>query len=78
MGALAAPATIPLLAKSLGWEWAFIIIGALGFLWAGVWIFVYDKPEESKHVNEAELEYIHQDETADAQTQQSKVERATW
>ena len=74
VGALAAPATIPLLAKSLGWEWAFIIIGALGFLWAGVWIFVYDKPEESKHVNEAELEYIHQDETADAQTQQSKVE----
>ncbi len=74
VGALAAPATIPLLAKSLGWEWAFIIIGALGFLWAGIWIFVYDKPEESKHVNEAELEYIHQDETADAQSQKSKVE----
>lgn len=62
VGALAAPATIPLLAKSLGWEMAFIIIGALGFIWAGIWIFVYDKPEESKHVNEAELEYIHQDE----------------
>ena len=73
VGALAAPATIPLLAKSLGWEMAFIIIGALGFLWAGVWIFVYDKPEESKHVNEAELEYIHQDETADAQSQKSKA-----
>ena len=56
VGALAAPATIPLLAKSLGWEWAFIIIGALGFIWAGIWIFVYDKPEESAHVNEAELE----------------------
>ncbi len=64
VGALAAPATIPLLAKSLGWEMAFIIIGALGFIWAGIWIFVYDKPTESKHVNEAELEYIHQDEDA--------------
>ena len=62
VGALAAPATIPLLAKVLGWEWAFIIIGALGFLWAGIWIFVYDKPTKSKHVNEAELEYINQDE----------------
>ena len=61
VGALAAPATIPLLAKSLGWEMAFIIIGALGFIWAGIWIFVYDKPTESKHVNEAELEYIQQD-----------------
>ena len=64
VGALAAPATIPLLAKSLGWEMAFIIIGALGFIWAGIWIFVYDKPTESKHVNEAELAYIHQDEEA--------------
>ncbi len=71
VGALAAPATIPLLAKSMGWEWAFIIIGALGFLWAGIWVFVYDKPEESAHVNEAELEYIHQDEV---ESQKSKVE----
>ena len=62
VGALAAPATIPLLAKAWGWEWAFIIIGALGFLWAGIWVFVYDKPAQSKHVNEAELEYINQDE----------------
>ena len=74
VGALAAPATIPLLAKSLGWEMAFIIIGALGFLWAGIWIFVYDKPEESKHVNEAELEYIHQDEK-DAPKQEVKEEK---
>ena len=66
VGALAAPATIPLLAKSLGWEWAFIIIGALGFIWAGIWIFVYDKPTESKHVNEAELAYINSDEDAKA------------
>ena len=68
VGALAAPATIPLLAKSLGWEMAFIIIGALGFIWAGIWIFVYDKPTESKHVNEAELEYIHQDEVVPDET----------
>ena len=64
VGALAAPICIPPLAKAFGWEWAFIIIGALGFIWAGIWIFVYDKPTESKHVNEAELEYIHQDEDA--------------
>ena len=71
VGALAAPATIPLLAKSMGWEWAFIIIGALGFLWAGIWIFVYDKPTESKHVNEA-LAYINSDEEQSAPSGQSK------
>ena len=61
VGALAAPATIPLIAKAVGWEMAFIIIGALGFVWAGIWIFVYDKPAQSKHVNEAELAYMNQD-----------------
>ena len=66
VGALAAPATIPLLAKSLGWEMAFIIIGLLGFVWAGIWIFVYDKPAESKFVNEAELRYVNQDEDNEA------------
>ena len=74
VGALAAPATIPLLAKSMGWEWAFIIIGALGFVWAGVWIFVYDKPKESKHVNEAEIAYINQDEE-DTSKQEAKEEK---
>ncbi|MBR0037633.1 MAG: MFS transporter [Bacteroidales bacterium] len=61
VGALAAPLCIPPLAKNFGWEMAFIIIGALGFVWMFFWQFMYDKPEESKHVNEAELEYIHQD-----------------
>ena len=74
VGALAAPATIPLLAKAWGWEMAFIIIGALGFIWAGIWIFVYDKPTESKHVNEAELAYINSDE-ADAPKAETKEEK---
>ena len=75
VGALAAPATIPLIAKAVGWEMAFIIIGALGFIWAGIWIFVYDKPAQSKHVNEAELMYVNQDdeeETAPKEVQEEK------
>jgi len=73
IGALIAPATIPLLAQYFknkgiggGWEMAFVIIGALGFLWMALWVFMYDKPEKSKHVNAAELEYIHQDDAEDA------------
>ena len=61
IGALVAPATIPPLAKALGWEMAFIIIGAMGFVWMGFWVFMYEKPEKSKHVNKAELDYILQD-----------------
>ena len=35
VGALVAPATIPPLAAWVGWEMAFLVIGALGFLWMG-------------------------------------------
>lgn len=61
IGALFAPLCIPQLAKAWGWEMAFIIIGALGFLWMGFWVFMYNAPHKSKHVNKAELEYIEQD-----------------
>ncbi len=73
VGALVAPATIPLLAEYFknkgvggGWEMAFIVIGALGFIWMAFWVFMYDKPEKSKFVNKAELEYIHQDDEQEA------------
>lgn len=83
VGALVAPLSIPLLAKYFksigvgnGWEMAFIIIGALGFIWLGFWMFVYKRPAESKHVNEAELAYINQDATEEPeapQTEEPKV-----
>ena len=62
VGALAAPLTIPVIAKFFGWEMAFIIIGALGFVWMGFWIWLYKKPAENPRVNEEELKYIQQDE----------------
>lgn len=73
IGALIAPATIPLLAQFFrergiggGWEMAFVVIGALGFIWMGFWVFMYDKPEKSRYVNAAELAYIHQDDESEA------------
>ncbi|MFR9648870.1 MAG: MFS transporter [Rikenellaceae bacterium] len=72
VGALAAPLTIPFIARYFrdlgfggGWEAAFILIGALGFIWMGFWVFLYDKPTQSKHVNQAELEYINSDDDAE-------------
>ena len=65
IGALIAPLTIPLLAKAWGWEMAFIVIGGLGFIWMGFWVFMYTAPAKSKHVNKAELEYIEQDKLED-------------
>ena len=65
VGALASPVVIPLLARHFrdagvggGWEMAFVIIGALGFVWMGFWLWLYRKPAESPYVNAAELAYI--------------------
>ena len=62
IGALLAPISIPVIAEYYGWEMAFLIIGALGFVWMGFWVFIYKKPEANPKVNAAELAYINQDE----------------
>lgn len=69
IGALAAPITIPFIAKAWGWEMAFIVIGAFGFVWMGFWQFLYHKPEVHPKVNKAELDYILQDNIADAKVE---------
>lgn len=74
VGALAAPLTIPSLASAFGWEMAFIIIGALGFIWMFFWVYMYDKPHASKHVNQAELDYILQDNTNEQTAKEEEKE----
>ena len=61
VGALAAPLAIPLIARFCGWEWAFVVIGALGFVWMGFWLWLYERPAANPRVNAAELAYINQD-----------------
>jgi len=75
VGALAAPLSIPILADAFGWEMAFIIIGVLGFAWMFFWIYMYEKPQQSKHVSAAELEYILQDEKNSTAEEKKDVEK---
>jgi MFS transporter, ACS family, hexuronate transporter len=65
IGAMAAPLSIPFIAKAWGWEMTFIIIGASGFLWMFFWHFMYNKPTLHKKVNKQELAYIQQDDVND-------------
>ena len=68
VGALAAPLSIPLIAKYCGWEMSFIIIGALGFVWMGFWMWLYKKPSANPRVSAEELAYISADDSDDAAT----------
>ena len=81
VGALVAPLSIPPLARYFqnigignGWEMAFVVIGALGFVWMGVWMFYYRKPAENPYVNQAELAYIEQDNKTKGETAREKAE----
>jgi len=61
VGAIVAPLTVPWIAINYGWRRAFIITGALGFVWLVFWITLYRKPEEHPRVSRAELAYIQSD-----------------
>jgi len=61
IGAIVAPVTVPWLAATYGWQSAFIVTGALGFIWLIVWLALYRPPEEHKGVSAHELGYIQSD-----------------
>ncbi len=61
IGAILAPLTVPWMASKWGWESAFIIIGAIGFIWLLFWRFYYQIPQKQKRLSAAEKEYIESD-----------------
>lgn len=61
IGALATPLAVPWIALTYGWYEAFIITGALGFIWLVAWQLMYRKPEEHPKLTKRELEYIQSD-----------------
>lgn len=61
VGAILAPLTVPFIAAKWNWQWAFIITGALGFIWLIFWFIYYEIPQKQKNLKEPEYEYIHSD-----------------
>lgn len=63
IGAVAAPAVVPWLTLTYGWQAAFLATGAVGFIWMAFWLLLYDKPDRHKRVSKEELNYILSDPT---------------
>ncbi|HEY4425506.1 MAG TPA: MFS transporter [Pyrinomonadaceae bacterium] len=61
VGAIVAPLTVPWIAVPLGWRWAFILTGLIGFTWLLFWLPVYKRPEQHPKVSKAELDHIQSD-----------------
>jgi len=61
VGAILAPLTVPWLASRWGWQGAFVVVGAIGFLWLVFWFWLYESPAKHKHLGKAEFAHIHSD-----------------
>ena len=58
IGAVVAPVLVPWLLGQYGWQSAFVITGAVGFIWLFFWWTQYESPTNHKKVSAQELAYI--------------------
>ena len=58
IGAIVAPLTVPFIAEKWGWQWAFILTGAVGFVWLILWFIYYEIPSKQSKLSHEEYLYI--------------------
>ena len=73
-GAVAALA-IPLIALAFGWRSAFLVSGALGFIWLAVWLRVYHPLDRHPRVTEEEVALIRAGQDAPSTSAERGVQR---
>jgi ACS family hexuronate transporter-like MFS transporter len=77
VGAIIAPLTVPLIALAWGWQWAFIITGAIGLIWLIFWLAIYEIPAKHKKLSVSELTYINSDKESIAENN-APQEKISW
>lgn len=61
VGAILAPAAVPAIYLAFGWQAAFVLTGAIGFVWLAFWWTKYRRPDEHPRLKAAELAHIQSD-----------------
>jgi ACS family hexuronate transporter-like MFS transporter len=61
IAALFVPWCLVFFGNDPGWKYAFIITGALGFIWLFFWFALYSTPSAHKKLSKEEFDYIHGD-----------------
>ena len=78
IGAVFAPLIVPLIGATLGWQWAFILTGLIGFVWLIFWFKDYDLPSRHKNLSPEELQYIQSDADEKAENDAATNEKVSW
>jgi ACS family hexuronate transporter-like MFS transporter len=58
MGSMVAPPLVAWAILAKNWQFAFVITGALGLVWAAAWLAFYSPPETHPRLSDAERTYI--------------------
>ena len=61
IGAVATILLVPWMAEKWGWQSTFLGTGAIGFIWVGLWLWIYQQPEAHPKVSVEELALIRSD-----------------
>jgi ACS family hexuronate transporter-like MFS transporter len=72
VGAILAPLLVPWITLHYGWQKAFIVLGATGFVWLVFWYWLYGLPTQSRRVSPEELAHIQSD------PPESTLEKIKW
>ena len=77
-GAIAPLLVIGLYKYFGGWRPAFVITGTLGFLWLGVWRYLYHPPESHPRLSAEERELIMRDRVEEDRTESDERGPSRW
>ena len=77
IGAIIAPLTVPLIAQTWGWKWAFILTGLVGFIWLIFWFVLYEVPKKHKKLSVTEFDYIHSD-PEESKDEDGQIKKISW
>lgn len=82
VGAIVAPLSVPYIASAWGWEWAFILTGAVGLIWLAFWHALYGSPAaklQSGQLSQREYDFIHSDvDEQEAEKADVAKEKVSW
>ncbi|SPB16735.1 major facilitator superfamily protein [Caballeronia novacaledonica] len=72
LGSLLAPPLVVFLSLRYGWQSAFVVTGAMGFVWAAFWYWLYRAPGEHPRIGEKEHSAIVDGQTPVAHSSNGK------
>lgn len=78
VGAVVALPVVTGIIALLNWHAVFVIIGALGVIWALVWWRIYRDPRQHPKANEAEVAYLESGGARTAETDAEETQKIPW